>query len=287
VRERSEKREVRKKNRVARAARFLVTDDRGIAGIALAAVVVLVACGAAIMHEQCTFFRPPGKPAQLTLPNGVTRPGLAMELASSSNDAETVLNAGASSQDERDQNRKAMRWMQYWDFPFIAAYVTLFFLIARRGRLLGFRPLMWLARAATLTAVLAGVADVLEDFAILAATHGSQIGTFPIRAFGSWKWRFVFITAFLESPVFFAWSDLPLGGRILSLLIGAAFFGIPLLGIQSSLLNCDSGLERDVAWLFGAFSLLAIFSVWRFVYTLLTAAKKNSAASNEAEVQRP
>jgi hypothetical protein len=245
--------------------------EEWVPGLALAAVVVLAVCAVAIGIEENTFFRTDasGQAIALALPGDVTRPGLAMELAATGQDAQRILDAGTvpgpAGDAARVQNRQAMRWMQYWDFPFIAAYVMLYWIIARRAGILPFKPLLVVAYLAKFTAILAGVMDVLEDIAILQAVHGGQLGSFSIRDFGIWKWKLVFATAFLESSVFLAWSELPLVGRILSLLVGVAFIGVPVLGIQSALLNCDSFLELDATWLSGGFLILAVFSVWRFV----------------------
>jgi hypothetical protein len=241
-------------------------EERWIPSIGLGAVVVLLISGTLISMWQQTFFRTDaqGQPVPLNLPNGMSRPGLAMELAATSDDVRGVLCAGARTDEERAQNRRAMQWMQYWDFPFIAAYVTLFLVIARRARLLGFVPLWFLARVALVTALAAGAADVLEDIAILLAVPANGMGALMIGPIGWWKWMLVFVTVFLESSVFLAWSQLPMTGRILALMIGAGSIAVPLLGIQSLLLRCDSFLERSAVWLFGMFFLLALFSIWRF-----------------------
>lgn len=167
------------------------------------------------------------------------------------------------------ENRRAMAGMQWWDFPFIAGYVVLFWVISQRGRLLGFAPLKIVALTAGVTAIAAGCLDVLEDFAILNAISTDCTGAWQIWRFGWSKWFMVFITMLLESSVFFSWTNLPTPQRVLSLLVGGGFFGVSLLGIQSMLLQCDASLELDAAWLSAVFVILAVFTAWRFLQTLV------------------
>ena len=241
-----------------------------IPSIGLGAVVLLVISMSVILHLQQTFFRQDahGRDVELKLPHDVSRPGLAMELAANTQEVLAVLDAGSRTPAEKTENRNAMRWIQYWDFPFIAGYMALYLVIARRAGLLGFAPLIPIAWLAGLTAVAAGAADIMENIAILLAVNANGMGALTIRHFGWWKWMLVFVTMFLESSVFFAWSSLPTTGRILSLLVGGGFIGVALLGIQSLLLNCDAFLERDTVWLFVVFLPLLIFSVWRFAHSL-------------------
>jgi len=250
--------------------------DKWIPSVALGAVVLLVVSAVAISKEGQTFERTLAnqQPVPMKLPNGLTKPGLAMEMADS-RDEQMVLDAGvdktaapAEIAAQQTANRHAMAWMQYWDFPFIVGYVTLFAVIARRARILGFAPLKLIAFAAGFTAIAAGLLDILEDIFILVAVKAKGIGVPSIRPYGWSKWSMVFVTMLLESSVFFAWSSLATTGRILSLLVGGGFFCVSLLGLQSMLLQCDSSLETDAEWLVVVFSVLAIFTAWRFVHSL-------------------
>ena len=104
--------------------------------IASVSVVVLAISAIAISHEEATFVR---REMPWTLPNGLTKPGLAMELAATPEEGRAILDTGAYDDNERAANRRAVRWMQYWDFPFILAYVALFLVIARRAQAAGIR----------------------------------------------------------------------------------------------------------------------------------------------------
>jgi len=260
--------------------------DYWIPSSAMVAVVLLVVSAIAIRTEEKTFARKSsnGRTVPLNLPNGLSRPGLAMELADSKS-VEAVLSAGvdltadpAIVKSQKEANLRAMAWMQYWDFPFIAGYVALFVIIARRASLLGFRPLNLIAFVAGFTAIAAGVLDILEDCVILAAMR-THDGALQIRPFGWSKWAMVFVTMLLESSVFFAWTNLPTSGRILSLLAGVGFFSVSLLGVQSTLLQCDASLELDSGWLTGVLTVLALFTAWRFVRNLLPSGEPAPAAS--------
>jgi hypothetical protein len=246
--------------------------------IAAGAVALMAVSAIAITQLSHTFERKDvsGKAIPLKLPNEVTNPGLAMEMARDNAAAQEVLDAGVDTSAmpvvvarQKLDNRRAMAAMQWWDFPLIVGYVVLFGVIAQRGRLLGFTPLKLVALAAGVTAIAAGCLDVMEDIAILKAISGGVSGAWPIWRFGWSKWLLVFLTMLLESSVFFSWTSLPTPQRVLTLLVGAGFFGVSLLGIQSMLLQCDDSLQLDAGWMFAVFVLLAIFTAWRFVQSLL------------------
>jgi hypothetical protein len=245
-----------------------------IPSIAMAASAVMLCSGLAIYTQEKTFQRVDSgnNPVPLNLPGGLSLPGLAIEL--DDGNVPKVLDAAVDTTAANDvqatqkaRNRRALRLMQYWDFPFIAGYVTLFVVIARRARLLGYTPLKLIAYTAALTAIAAGCLDIVEDAAILHAVGAGSVGRFPIQVYGWWKWKMVFITMLLESSVFFAWTSLPTMGRILALLTGAGFFVVSLLGIQSTLLRCDASLELDSEWVFVVFVVLAVFTAWRLAHT--------------------
>jgi hypothetical protein len=245
--------------------------------IAAGAVALLLVSSVAIQQLGHAFERKDaqGRAVPLKLPNEVTRPGLAMELASNNAAAKEVLDAGVDMSaaptiiaQQKLENRRAMAAMQWWDFPFILGYVVLFWVIAQRGRLLGFVPLKVVALAAGVTAIVAGCLDVLEDLAILNAISTDCTGRWQIGPFGWAKWLMVFVTMLLESSVFFSWTSLPTPQRVLTLLMGVGFFGVSLLGIQSRLLQCDASLELDAVWMSAVFVILAIFTAWRFLQAI-------------------
>lgn len=99
-----------------------------------------------------------------------------------------------------ERNRQLLKWSQYWDFPFIAAYLTLFWVLDTAESAAGFpgaRVLGWLMRGAIL---LAAGFDVIEDVAILRALSGKFDGA--IRTFGLPKWSFFFVAAALLALLF-------------------------------------------------------------------------------------
>lgn len=106
------------------------------------------------------------------------KPGLAAQLANSQESLDRILEpAGAEA---GAQNRSNLRKLQYWDFAFIPLYV-LFFASAAC-----WNPLV------TGLAVAAGIADYLEDFAILRAL--SPDASSSPRRFGQAKWLLFFAT---------------------------------------------------------------------------------------------
>lgn len=137
------------------------------------------------------------------------------------------------------RNRRLLKWSQYWDFPFIAAYLALFWVLGTVESAAGFpgaRSLGWLVRGAI---VLAAGFDLLEDLAILRALSGRFGGA--IRTFGLPKWSFFFVAAALLSLLFLLRS----GNRLIGLATGCLLLAGGLVGLAALAVG-DETIERTI-----------------------------------------
>jgi hypothetical protein len=177
-------------------------------------------------------------PAGTQLPNGL-KPGLSAELAKSRADIERIV--GPSETKEGQKNRSLLRWLEILDLPFIATYAALFFLLGQLESTLAFPGASALGVATRGTALAAGAADVLEDFAILQALRGRK-GS--VRRFGLPKWFFYYLTLAGLSLLFFFF---PASGTVelcLALLTGALFLLAGLGGVAAVLLRKDRWIPK-------------------------------------------
>jgi hypothetical protein len=204
---------------------------------------------------------------EVTLPNGLTRPILAMELAHSRDEVAAVLGTACAPVPgpcglPREDNRAEMRWQQRADRVFIPIY-SLFLLaiawnIAARGR-----PWWAVALAMAFATAAAAVFDFRED-----ARIDAVLDAFPnitdamargIRTEAYPKWLAVFVAAGLGGAAF-------LRARTASLLlsaIGWVTLAFALLtgtiGTLACLYGDDSRVEAAAASLGAEFALATLY----------------------------
>jgi hypothetical protein len=158
------------------------------------------------------------------LGRGFTRPGLGLEVELAKQGAFDVL---VGTNEASAPDRRLLTWSQYWDFPFIAAYLALFWVLGTVESAAGFpgaRAFGWLVRGAI---VLAAGFDVLEDAAILRALAGRFDGA--IRTFGLPKWSFFFVAATLLALLFL----LRPGNHFIGLMTGGLLMAGGILGLAA------------------------------------------------------
>jgi len=177
-------------------------------------------------------------PAGTKLPNQL-KPTLAAELARSREDVDRIV--GSSESPEGRANRSVLRLQQYLDLPFIVGYVLLFFALGSFESTLAFAGASVLGLASRGSAVVAAVADLLEDRAILQAVNGRE-GS--VRRFGLPKWLFIFLALIGQSVLFFFFPAPNHFQQGLALLIGIVFLIGGLGGVVSILLRRDAWIMQ-------------------------------------------
>jgi hypothetical protein len=180
-------------------------------------------------------------PAGTQLPNGL-KPGLAAELARSREDIERIV--GPSETKEGKKNRSLLRWLEILDLPFIAAYTSLFFLLGQLESTLAFPGASVLGLGSRATVLIAGLADLLEDIAILRTLRGNE-GS--VRRFGLTKWFFYYLTLAGLSLLFFFFPATGGVEHCLSPLTGGLFLLAGLGGVAAVLLRKDRWLPAATA----------------------------------------
>lgn len=137
----------------------------------------------------------------------------------------------------------ALKTQQYLDFPFIAGYVALFVLLGLTLKTYDVPGARWLAWAAIVAAVVAGICDILENITILQALSSSAV-MLQTRRYSIPKWGFAFLAVFIEAGVFFFWPRLGLWWRL-----GAAAAGFLWLVTGSSgVLFAALASVTDIPW---------------------------------------
>jgi hypothetical protein len=179
-------------------------------------------------------------PSGHALPGGL-KPTLAAELARSRAEIDQIV--GPAGSPEGESNRSILRWQQYLDLPFIAGYVLLFLVLGQLESTLSFAGAMVLSLAARGMAAAAGLADVLEDLAILRALGGKEIS---VRRFGIPKWLFFFLALLGESALFFFFPASSPVQHGFAVLIGILFLLAGLGGLAAIGLRRDSWIPSVV-----------------------------------------
>ena len=198
------------------------------------------------------------------LPAHLTRPGLAMQLASSVSDVEKVLGlATACPGPPRPTpapscaaNRATLVQQQYRDFVFIPIYVVFFVLL---GAMLCARGGWRVAPgvAVVVLAVVAGYFDVKEDRVILAILDRVPACAVMPRAAALVKWRAICGLLFLAAPLFVP----PAGVRGLGRWFG---YAAALLGASATYFAWKQHSTLDDGHLETAATLVAaaVLSAW-------------------------
>jgi hypothetical protein len=195
---------------------------RGLISLLPLFLLLVLGGWGALLKKKCKFtpVNPPFLPY-------CKNPGLALELASCSKFVEAIL--GPKDTEAGKDNRAAAIRFQHYDFVFIPLYVLFFAVTAWMLR--GDSPA---AVVTMLLAVLTGILDVLEDFAIIALVK-EQPGRKPLR-FGQLKWLFYFLTLGAEGALFFTCAGLR-APSIEGMIFGAVLILISLAGVAASALS--------------------------------------------------
>ena len=198
-----------------------------------------------------------GKTGARLRPRGSNKlkPTLAAELAQSRKDIEEIV--GPSDSPEGPSNRSVLRWQQYLDLPFIVVYTLLFFVLGQFESTLPFLGASILGLASRGTAVIAAVADLLDDLAILRAVRGKE-GS--VRRFGVPKWLFFFLTLIGQSFLFFYFPAPDSLQHGLAFAIGFLFLLAGLGGVAAILLRRYSWIRWTIPVFGGGLVLLLVLS---------------------------
>jgi hypothetical protein len=190
-------------------------------------------------------------PSGHPLPGGL-KPTLAAELARSRAEVDQIV--GPPNSPEGESNRSTVRLLQVLDLPFIVAYTLLFFVLGHFEIILSFPGALALGMASCGSAIAAGVADVLEDFAILRALRGQE-GS--VRRFGIPKWLFFFLVLLGESVLFFFFPAPNPVQHGLAILVGVLFLVAGIGGTAAIVLRRDPWIQK-VVMVFGLGLLLLL-----------------------------
>jgi hypothetical protein len=183
------------------------------------------------------------------------RPGLAMELADSTEFVDCIL--GDPRGEPGSHNRRVAIRIQYLDFPFILAYMLLFAIVAWQI------SESWFLVPAVL-GILTGVADVFEDFHIIGLASGKSAR--PAKPFGLAKWFLFFVTIGAEGIVLLTARG-PANGRI----VAGYLLGVFLIG--TAIGGAISTSKRSFDGIFSGAALSALLLVVLGSYPLLASAR--------------
>jgi hypothetical protein len=156
-------------------------------------------CGLTVLAVVMTVIGAKLKPPAGTRLLDDLKPSLAAELAESRADIERIV--GPADSKEGQANRSILRWLQILDLPFIVGYTLLFFALGQLESTRAFAGASILGLVSRGTALVAAVADLLEDAAILRALGGQEVS---VRRFGLPKWLFFYLTLIGLSVLFFS-----------------------------------------------------------------------------------
>ncbi len=214
---------------------------------ALASVMVLLAVVSIVMQRT-------SPPPVTQLPQGLTRPALAIEFAELS-EVDGILGQRDAAGDS--PMRSFIRKGLYGDYFFIAMYWLLFAGMSALLAVRSHRWAVWAGVVAALCATGAVIFDVVENLSIAALLDASEIQAFMIRneaSAGFGKWLLVSIAVLVLSLVFLR--------RNWFALLGGLYVLIGILGIYGLLRN-PRLVELSFALNFvGVLVVAIIFSGW-------------------------
>jgi hypothetical protein len=180
------------------------------------------------MKKACKFTPPADAPWPFA-----ASPQLALELATSPLFVTEIL--GARGTETGGANRASAIRFQKLDFIFILFYVLFFIAVANvsgRGQLL--------APFAMGCAIATGLADMLEDLAILRLTGPKPRGS--SKAFGQLKWILYFLTLALEGALLLRVT--PANVRtVAGFVLGAFLISVAIGGVISSFKGTFNGID--------------------------------------------
>ena len=217
--------------------------------IALVLLIALAILGALIRRQIVP---------RIDLPFETTSTMMAAEFASTPDEIIAVLGA-----DRR--YAKPLETQQYLDFPFIACYVALFILIALPLRNYDVPGARWLAYAAIVSTILAGLSDIGENISILKTAGTPAMNTSIVRWFSIPKWSLVFLVLVIESVVFLFWPRLTLWWRISACVVGGLLLFIGASGLLFAALMSLNDIAWTAEWMSWAIVALILFLAARLV----------------------
>ena len=207
-------------------------------GLALIVLLAFMVLSLVMIATASRFQLPPG--ANL---RGLKQLGIAVELSRGREDFVQMVGSPSKDGDSIGaRNRFWLRLQQFLDFPFIALYLALFWILGGVEISAGFPGALFLGVAVRVAIVFAAAFDVLEDIAILGAIRDDAYAQ-PIRGFGLPKWGFFFLAVLLVSVLFFylCFHSDAAGGldRALAALTGLLLAAGGLLGLAAVIRGRD------------------------------------------------
>jgi hypothetical protein len=156
------------------------------------------------------------------LPNGISRPGLAIEIARSAKDVQQILGESLACPAAGPlvvsvvchQNRVTLLAQQDRDYVFIVTYVVFLALVGwTQWRADGRHSLRASGLIATAFAIAAGVCDCAENMTIQSLLASSPACSFMPRSWALWKWSLLSAALLCNAPLFIRHGDVIGTGR--------------------------------------------------------------------------